>query len=121
LAVARIADARGRSILAAARSDGDPDVVATVAFATGQLKDDESVGWLSTLMSSPSTPPEIAREAAQSLGKIRSATARAALAQYLAAAPLSKPATAMGRVVAGMDVVDRIELGDAITAARMKR
>ena len=28
--------------------------------------------------------------------------------------------TALGRVVAGMDVVDRLELGDKITAARMK-
>ncbi len=27
--------------------------------------------------------------------------------------------TALGRVVRGMDVVDRLELGDAITAARM--
>jgi cyclophilin family peptidyl-prolyl cis-trans isomerase len=27
--------------------------------------------------------------------------------------------TALGRVVAGMDVVERLELGDAITAARM--
>ena len=29
--------------------------------------------------------------------------------------------TALGRVVRGMDVVDRLELGDAVTAARMKR
>jgi cyclophilin family peptidyl-prolyl cis-trans isomerase len=28
--------------------------------------------------------------------------------------------TALGRVVAGMDVVDRLELGDKITGARMK-
>jgi peptidylprolyl isomerase len=29
--------------------------------------------------------------------------------------------TALGHVVRGMDVVDRLELGDAITAARMQR
>jgi cyclophilin family peptidyl-prolyl cis-trans isomerase len=29
--------------------------------------------------------------------------------------------TALGRVVSGMDVVERIELGDTITAARMVR
>jgi len=29
--------------------------------------------------------------------------------------------TALGRVVAGMDVVDRLELGDAVTAARLRR
>jgi cyclophilin family peptidyl-prolyl cis-trans isomerase len=29
--------------------------------------------------------------------------------------------TALGRVIRGMDVVDRLELGDAITAARMVR
>ena len=29
--------------------------------------------------------------------------------------------TALGRVVAGMDVFDRIELGDKITAARLRK
>ena len=29
--------------------------------------------------------------------------------------------TSLGRVVSGMDVVDRLELGDRITAARMRR
>ena len=29
--------------------------------------------------------------------------------------------TALGRVVRGMDVLDRLELGDAVTAAKMKR
>ncbi|HEY4658609.1 MAG TPA: peptidylprolyl isomerase, partial [Gemmatimonadaceae bacterium] len=29
--------------------------------------------------------------------------------------------TALGRVVRGMDVVDRLELGDAVTGARMRK
>jgi len=29
--------------------------------------------------------------------------------------------TALGRIVAGMEVVDRLELGDRITAARMRK
>jgi len=92
LAVGRIADPRGRAILVARRSDADAEVAATVVFATGQLKDEESVSWLSTLLSAPSTAPAIAREAAQALGKIRSAAARAALVQYLAQAPSTKTA-----------------------------
>src|SRR5262245_6611589 len=39
LAIGRIADARGKSLLVTARSEKDADVLATVAFSTGQLKD----------------------------------------------------------------------------------
>jgi HEAT repeat protein/cyclophilin family peptidyl-prolyl cis-trans isomerase len=88
-AVARIANPAGRALLLPLRTDPDPEIVATVAFAAGQLKDPDSVPWLSQILSSVDTAPPIGREAAQALGKIRSPEARAALARYLAAAPTS--------------------------------
>jgi len=94
LAIGRIADPRGRPILVASRADGDAEVATSVVFAVGQLTDLESVPWLSNVLSSPSTTPAIAREAAQALGKIRSADARTALAQYLARGPSSTQAVA---------------------------
>jgi peptidylprolyl isomerase len=89
LAVGRIVNPLGRELLMAVRTDEDVEVVATVAFATGQLKDAASVPWLAALLSSPETPPAVAREAACALGKIRSPEARTALGQYLAGAPMT--------------------------------
>ena len=63
LAVARIVNPGGADLLQPFRKDADVEVRATVAFASGQLKDAE----------------------------------------------------------AGMDVVDRLEVGDAVTAARVSR
>jgi HEAT repeat protein/cyclophilin family peptidyl-prolyl cis-trans isomerase len=88
-AVGRINDPRGRALLGAARSDTDVDVLATVAFSAGQLKDNDAVSWLGDLMASPRTPRAVAREAARSLGKIQTPEARAALAAYLGSAPAS--------------------------------
>jgi HEAT repeat protein/cyclophilin family peptidyl-prolyl cis-trans isomerase len=93
IAVARIANPAGRPLLVAARADTVPDIVATVAFATGQIKDETSVAWLSSLLDSAKTPAATACEAARALGKIRTPEARAALARYLAAAPAT-PAVA---------------------------
>ncbi len=73
----------------AARGDANADVVATVAFAYGQLKDADAVGWLGDEMSGPAVPAAVAREAARSLGKIRSPEARAALVRYLGEAPMT--------------------------------
>lgn len=87
IAVGRIVNPAGRALLVAARKDDDAEIVATVAFATGQLKDPEAVSWLSELLMAQNTPPTVGREAAQALGKIRTPAARTALAQYLAAAP----------------------------------
>ena len=84
---------QARLLLATARGDADVEVAATVAFSTGQLKDADAVGWLGGLLMASSTPAEVAREAACSLGKIRSPEARVALTKYLAAAP-STPAAA---------------------------
>jgi HEAT repeat protein/cyclophilin family peptidyl-prolyl cis-trans isomerase len=87
VAVGRIVNPAGKALLASARKDVDVDIVATVAFATGQLKDPDAVPWLSELLIGKSTPPAVGREAAQALGKIRTPAARGVLAQYLAAAP----------------------------------
>ena len=88
VSIGRIADARGLTLLESARSDRDPQVVASVVFATGQLRQPESVTWLGSLLSSPATSPVIAREAAQALGKmVRNPAAvpaaRTALMAYL--------------------------------------
>jgi HEAT repeat protein/cyclophilin family peptidyl-prolyl cis-trans isomerase len=102
-AIGRIADPRGHALLVTARGDADPEIVATVAFAAGQLKDEESTAWLSEQLSSPRTAPAIAREAARSLGKIRSTEARAALAKYLSSAPAtSAPAPVVGEALLSM-------------------
>jgi HEAT repeat protein/cyclophilin family peptidyl-prolyl cis-trans isomerase len=84
ITVGRIVDPRSPALLISMRNDPEPEVVASVAFAAGQLKDAGSVVWLGDLLKSPKTPPIVAREAACALGKIRSAEARAALAKYLA-------------------------------------
>jgi HEAT repeat protein/cyclophilin family peptidyl-prolyl cis-trans isomerase len=102
VAVGRIVDPRGRALLAGLRGDTNPEIVATVAFSTGQLKDPDAIPWLSDLLSSAKTPQAVAFEAARALGKIRTpegaaTQARAALAKYLAAAPM----TAASAPVAG--------------------
>src|SRR6185437_16933607 len=93
VAVGRIADPRGRALLAGLHGETDPDILATVAFSTGQLKEADAIAWLSSLLSSAKTPPPAAFEAARALGKIRTpeaaaTQARAALATYLSAAPV---------------------------------
>ena len=87
VAVARIANPAGRALLGNLRSDADSEIVATVAFASGQLKDPSAVVWLAQILADTSTPPPVAQEAARALGKIRTPEARAALAQYLSATP----------------------------------
>ena len=87
VATGRIVNPAGKALLASARKDDDVDIVATVAFATGQLKDPDAVAWLSELLMAAGTPPAVGREAAQALGKIRTPAARTALAQYLTSAP----------------------------------
>ena len=86
VAVGRIVNPAGKALLVSARKDQDVEIVATVAFSTGQLKDADAIPWLAELLMSKGTPPVVAREAAQALGKIRTPAARTALAQYLAGA-----------------------------------
>jgi HEAT repeat protein/cyclophilin family peptidyl-prolyl cis-trans isomerase len=87
IAVGRIVNPAGKSLLASARKDDAAEILATVTFATGQLKDSDAVPWLSELLMGKATPSAVAREAAQALGKIRTPAARGALAQYLSGAP----------------------------------
>jgi HEAT repeat protein/cyclophilin family peptidyl-prolyl cis-trans isomerase len=101
--VGRIVDPRSRALLISMRNDPETEVVASVAFATGQLKDAGAVGWLGDLLNSSKTPPVVARDAACALGKIRSAEARAALAKYLAEAPATAAsAPAVGEALLSM-------------------
>ena len=83
VAVGRIVDPKGGSLLIALRRDKDAEVVASVAFAYGQVKDATAVDWLAGRMNRAGAAPDVAREAARSLGKIRSPEARTALAQFL--------------------------------------
>ncbi len=93
MSIGRIADPKGLPLLETARGDADVDVRASVVFATGQLRDASTVEWLGTVLSAPATPPVVAREAAQALGKMITAPeARAALSKYLAAAPATAAA-----------------------------
>ena len=94
LTVGRVVDPRGRALLSRLRVDGDLDVVAMVAFSSGQLKDPDAVPWLAETLSATTANPDIAREAARSLGKIRTPDARVALARYLASAPATPAASA---------------------------
>lgn len=85
--VGRIADKRGAALIDTARRHADAEVAATAVWAAGQLRDPAAVTWLSALLSEPTTPPAIAREAAVALGKIQAPESREALRRYLASAP----------------------------------
>jgi len=88
ISIGRIADPKGLTLLDSARGDRDLQVRASVVFATGQIHQPESVSWLGALLSAPTTPPAVAKEAAQALGKMvrneaARPSARAALIAYL--------------------------------------
>jgi HEAT repeat protein/cyclophilin family peptidyl-prolyl cis-trans isomerase len=100
VSVGRIVKDGARTLLATARTDADPEIVATVAWASGQQKDPGSVGWLAELLSAPSTPAVVGKEAACALGKIRTPEARAALAKFLTEAPATaKSSLAVGEAL----------------------
>src|SRR5687768_2781945 len=62
LAVGRIANARGRPLLIAARGDADTAVFAAVVLGTGQLADTSAVSWLASVMTASRTEAGIATE-----------------------------------------------------------
>jgi hypothetical protein len=120
VAVGRIVDPRGRALLAGLRGDTNPEIVATVAFSTGQLKDPDAIPWLSDLLSTAKTPQAVAFEAARALGKIRTpegaaTQASAALAKYLSVAPMTAASApvvgeallSIGRFPSGPDIAPR--------------
>ena len=84
LAVARINDKRGLTLLRARPLSADTALAATTVFAVGQLRDTLTIPWFDSLLANPRTPPTIATEAACALGKIKTAAAREVLARYLA-------------------------------------
>jgi HEAT repeat protein/cyclophilin family peptidyl-prolyl cis-trans isomerase len=93
LSIGRIVDRRGLALLRARPLDADSAVAAWTVFAVGQFRDSTTVTWLDSLLTSPRTAPTVATEAAAALGKIRTGTARAALARYLTTATASARAT----------------------------
>src|SRR5258705_3441630 len=101
VSIGRIVNPRGRALLMSLRRDADPEIRATVAFSTGQLKDPDAIGWLLEQLEGARTPAAVAVEAARALGKIRmpERAARAALARYLAAAPMNAPAPVVGEAL----------------------
>ena len=95
VAVGRIVNSGGSALLVPLRQDANAEIVATVAFATGQLKDAAAVGWLGQALSTTTTPSPVKFEAARALGKIRTPEARAALAAYLTTADGSSVTSAV--------------------------
>jgi len=111
VSIGRIAKPEGSALLDTARKDEVYTIVASAAFAAGQLKDPAAVVWLDKMLS-PETDTSIAREAAQALGKIRGPEARASLARYLNTVAessktrlvIGEALLSMGRFAAGEDL-----------------
>ncbi|TAK15303.1 MAG: hypothetical protein EPO35_07845, partial [Acidobacteria bacterium] len=99
MTLGRIVSEKARPMLAALVDDKDPEILATVAWAMGQQKDPGAVAWLGRVLNDARTPAAIGKEAAQALGKIRSPEAHAALATYLANAPLNAAASVVGEAL----------------------
>src|SRR5687768_4222195 len=95
VAVGRIVNAGGSALLVPLRQDPSAEIVATVAFASGQLKDATAVAWLGQVLSATTTPSPVKFEAARALGKIRTPEARTALAAYLTSADGSSVTSAV--------------------------
>jgi HEAT repeat protein/cyclophilin family peptidyl-prolyl cis-trans isomerase len=89
LAAGRIYDKRAIALLRARPLDADTAIAATTVFAVGHLRDTSTVAWFDSLLSNPRTAPTVAVEAAVALGKIKTASARAALARYLSQATVN--------------------------------
>jgi len=85
--VGRIVNEAGLAVLEPLKTDTDPEIVATAAFAMGQLKDPAAVEWLTTTMNGWRRGPVAAFESARALGKIRTPEARTALNTFLTTAP----------------------------------
>ena len=106
---------KGSALLAGVRSERDPEILATVAWATGQLRDPANVPWLAHLLSDSQTPAVAAKEAAGALGKIQSPDARTALANYLSSAPATATAAdVVGEALLAIGRRGRDDLGPVL-------
>lgn len=85
LAIGRIGDARGRTMLQGLARDADTAVAATAAFALGELGDTLAVPLLAALAAPARAAgaPTVVGEAAAALGKVRSDAGRRALEELL--------------------------------------
>jgi HEAT repeat protein len=95
IAVGRIVNPGGSALLEPLRKDPSAEIVADVAFASGQLKDASAVEWLGQVLNTPKTPSQVSVEAARALGKIRTPEAWSALAAYLTKASGSSVTSAI--------------------------
>lgn len=85
--VGRVVNEGGLVVLEPLKTDADPEIVATAAFAMGQLKNPAAVEWLTTTMNGWRANAPAAFEAARALGKVRSPEARVALDAFVTSAP----------------------------------
>jgi HEAT repeat protein/cyclophilin family peptidyl-prolyl cis-trans isomerase len=91
--IGRIADKRGYALLRSKALDSDTAVAATQVWAAGQLKDSTTVAWFDSLLTDPKLAPTVLSEAATALGKLKTASAREALARFLSSTSESKRTT----------------------------
>lgn len=91
MAAGRIGDKRATPLLTGLLADADTGVVASAAFALGDLGDTTAVPALVPLVSVDrvATAPTVVGEAALALGKMPTAAGRAAVEDFLRAAPRS--------------------------------
>lgn len=87
LAIGRLRDPGGVSLLAPLLADPDTAVAATAAFALGLISDTAAVPALIPLITTDA-PPTVAGEAAAALGKLRTAPGRTALVSLLENTPI---------------------------------
>lgn len=85
--VGRVVNGAGLAVLEPLKTDADPEIVATAAFAMGQLKNPAAVEWLTATMRAWGVNTSAAFESARALGKIRVPESRTALETFLASAP----------------------------------
>lgn len=95
--VGRVVNEGGVALLEPLKKDPNQDIVATVAFAMGQIRHMDAIPWLVETMHAWQVNPAAAFEAARALGKIRLPEVRAALATFLT----STPDAAASRAVVG--------------------
>ena len=124
VAVGRIVNPGGSALLLPLRTDPSAEIVATVAFASGQLKEATAVAWLGQLLNTSTTPSPVSFEAVRALGKIRTPEAWAALSAYLmkpagssvTSAVMGEALLSMGRFTTREDIAPIVKWSTASDA-----